>query len=282
MSDFSVSGPLTDAALAPENGKTVQLLNPILNLTEAQLFELAESIIVAILHREGEGVSPRLSVHFGMWGRMNLTYAFLKEPSGGFLEIGRCREVTEFLKLTESRPKLKYLVMIDNDEGIEWDAPLRLAAHALPIVSGVVCAYTDQKGIFACFTAKDRNGMARFPSLQLTQKLPATGLKEVVHAGTGLLCVRRDVFETLLARDEYPFLLDDETRRRSAQEGVVKKGEDIVFCERASAAGFPIYVDFSVRAVHYKTLGLGWPIEQIDPALDAAEWYPASFDARLP
>lgn len=273
-----IQGP--DPKQMLDEAEEVKQTAPLPGLTDKEFAALADSILVVIPYRAGEGIASGICTHFGMWGRIGLRVATIKDPHGGFIEMTRGGIVRLFQDVVEKNPTIKYLVMIDNDESIVWDAPLRLAQHGKPIVSGVVCGYSPERGIFACFTAKDENGVCRFPSWRETKMLPADGLIEVEQVGTGLLCVRRDVFETIQNSGEEPFFIPEDVRIESVRIGNLKKSEDICFAERAARHGFKRYVDLSVHAGHSKTLEIAWPHDCIDPDLDAIEWKPSTFDYR--
>lgn len=236
-----------------------------------QQLALGREIMVVIPHRQNEGISPSFFTAKGWWDMSGMKVGLLKDPNGGFLEITRCGMVKWFLDTCKTNPELKYLVMIDNDEGVHWHAPMLLARHDLPIVSGVVCGFSPERGMFACFTMPDSKGQPRFPSHRDTKTLPRTGLKEAHQVGTGLLCVRKDVLQTMWDSGVYPFLLPEESRRASAECGNVLKTEDIIFAEHARKFGYKSYVDFSVEAVHYKTIPLSWPRDSFTDS-DAIEW----------
>ncbi len=260
--------------------KEVKQAAPLPGLTNEEFAALAESILVVIPHRANEGINAGICTHFGMWGRIGLRVATVKDPHGGFIECTRGGIVKLFLDMADKNPKIKYLVMIDNDQGVNWDAPLLLAQHGQPIVTGVVCGYSPERGIFACFTAKDENGVCRFPSWKETKMLPAEGLIPIEQCGTGLLCVRRDVFETIQDAGEQPFFVPEDIRIESIQVGNLKKSEDICFAERAEKYGFARFVDLSVHASHQKSIPISWPQDCIDPDIEAIDWKPSTFDYR--
>ena len=273
-----IQGPNpADAVKEPEK---IRQAAPLPGLTDVEFQALADSILVVIPHRMHEGIASGICTHFGMWGRIGLRIATIKDPHGGFIEVTRGGIVRLFQEVTEKAPNVKFLVMIDNDESIEWTAPLLLAQHGLPIVSGVVCGYAPERGIFACFTAKDENGVARFPSYNETKTLPAEGLIEVEQCGTGLICVRRDVFETIQESGEEPFFIPEDIRKASVRDGNLRKSEDICFSERAKSLGFKSYVDLAVHAAHMKTISISWPQDCIDPDADAIDWKPSKFDYK--
>lgn len=258
----------------------VQTMVPLAGLSNDEFAELAASVLVVIPHRANEGIWPGIATHFGMWGRIGLRIATVKDPHGGFIECTRGGIVQLFLETAWKTPELRYLVMIDNDQTIQWDAPLRLAQHGLPICAAVVCGYNPERGIFACFTAKDENGIARFPSYRDTKFLPAEGVIEVEQTGTGLVCIRRDVLETLRDNDEEPFMIPEDIRRDGIRTGNIKKSEDICFSERASKYGFKRHVDLSIHATHHKNIPIGWPADCIDENISAIDWKPSAFDYK--
>jgi hypothetical protein len=157
--------------------------------------------------------------------------------------------------------------MIDSDEAVDASAPLLLARWGKPVVAGIICGYNTKHGVFACFTAEDENGMPRFPCANNGTILPAEGLIPAYQLGTGLMCIRYDVLETMRAKGDEPFALDDWTRKQSFAEGTLKKGEDICFSERCEKYGFDRFVDASVHGGHQKVVQIAWPNAQIDPKL---------------
>lgn len=253
---------------------------PLPEMDDKAFNELCQSIMVVILYRGQEGIHVGICEHFPRWGRMGWRLGFIRDPHGGFIEVARSGVAKFFLDTAKSFPELKYLVTIDNDQGIQWDAPIRLAAWGMPVVSGVVCGYAPERGVFACFTAKDENGVPRFPSWRDTKMIPSSGLIEAEQVGGGLVCIRRDVLETIMENGEQPYFVPESSRIQGLEEGTVKKGEDICFSERCKKYGFKRYVDFSVHAMHYKTIGLAWPDNQIDENLDAIHWNPSKFDYK--
>jgi len=263
-----------------EEAEKVTQLSPLPGLSDQEFQDLAASVLVVIPYRSGEGVNIGICNHFGMWGRIGLRVATVKDPHGGFIECTRGGIVQLFQEVCRTSQQIKYLVMIDNDEGIAWDAPLQLALHAKPVVTGVVCGYSDERGIFACFTVKDENGVARFPSWKETKTLPASGLIPIEQCGSGLVCIRRDVLDTIQEMGEEPFFVPESIRKQSVRDGQLRKSEDICFCDRAKKYGFDIFADLAVHAMHFKNIAIGWPADRIDPTIDAISWRPSVFDYK--
>jgi len=241
---------------------------------------LSREILVAIPYRAREGVNAGICIHYGLWGPLGTKVFHVVDPHGGFIEIVRCGIVRSFLDSCKIFPELKYLIMIDNDQAVEPDALLRLARHGLPVVSGIVCSASEKKGIFACITVKTRTGAAYFPTLNATGVMPAEGVVEVHQAGTGLICIRRDVLETLQSYGELPFYIPEHVRRNAAETGDLHKSEDISFADVCEKYGIKRYADLSVRAIHYKQLALFWPPDKIDATLRAEDWDVKPHDAE--
>lgn len=248
------------------------LIEPLPGMTEEEFARLAASILFVIPHRAEEGIAPGLAINFGTWARFGTPISMMKDPHGGFIEVVRAGIVRQFLEYAEDRPQIKFLVMCDSDQSIEWDAPYRLCQWDRPVVSGVICSLGANRGIFANFTVKDKNGIGRFPSYNFTGRMPAKGLVKADRLGTGLIAIRKDVLETLNQAGEIPFYIPEDVRRQGALIGTMKRGEDIVFSEQCEKYGFDRWADLSVHGVHHKNVALTWPGDGIDPNLDVSEW----------
>jgi hypothetical protein len=97
--------------------------------------------------------------------------------------------------------------------------------------------------------------------------LPSRGLLKVHSTGTGLICIKKNVIETLFSSGQIPFYIEEKMRRDAVKTGVLQLGEDTRFSQQCENAGFDRYVDFSVRAIHYKRFGVSWPSTGLDPEL---------------
>jgi hypothetical protein len=82
-----------------------------------------------------------------------------------------------------------------------------------------------------------------------TEHQQREGLQEVDAIGTGCFLIKRCVFENEYMR-KGPFM------RNWDKSGVVERGNDIRFCEKARAQGFKIYTHYDYPCDHYKTLSL--------------------------
>jgi hypothetical protein len=255
------------------SAESVQLFDPFMGLQPDEFKKLAESILVVLPHRPSEGVNKGLYQAGQIWSIIGMRSATVADEFTGFVEITRAGIVRTFLQYCADHPEVEYCVMIDNDESVDWDAPLRLAQWGKDVVSGIVCSHSEKKGgVFACVTVKDRHGIARFPTAKRTLKLPAKGLREIESAGTGLLCVHKRVLQAMVDADDAPFMIPEDVRKHCCSTGVLKLGEDMAFSERCKKYGFKMYVDFSVHAKHYKTVEISWPKQAIDSGVDAKTW----------
>lgn len=79
--------------------------------------------------------------------------------------------------------------------------------------------------------------------------LPQDGLQRVDAIGTGCFIVARRVFENPEMR-KAPFA------RKCNEDGTVDRGNDISFCERATAQGFEIWAHFDYPCMHFQELNL--------------------------
>lgn len=191
-------------------------------------------------------------------GRVVAGGAHIPVLSGAQITKTRNRIVRDFLAL-ESKPD--WLWMIDADMTFDPDLLecLVAAAHPTdrPIIGGL------------CFAYMRNNARKFWPTLyswvpgterlrRLTQ-YPADRLVPVAATGAACLLVHRTVFETLAERwsppwpwfAETPFYERDEQGQPILESGDAYS-EDITFCLRAQAAGFPVHVHTGIKLGHVK------------------------------
>ncbi len=241
----------------------------ILGLTQEEFAKLAQTICVVVLNR-GD-IKPDLGGCFPQWKVWGTEVFAPEDRFGGFVELTRAGVVRQFIHLAQEKPQLDKLVMMDGDEVVNWEAPYRLAMWDLPVVSGVVCNYTNRRGIWACFTVKDQYGVPRFPSVRFSN-LPTRGLVKAHSVGTGLLCIKKNVIEGLYEAGLHPFEIDQKTKDHAFATGVLKHGEDMAFSRQCEKLGYDRYVDLSVHATHWKTIGLVWPLNKFDEEMDPRDF----------
>ncbi len=83
------------------------------------------------------------------------------------------------------------------------------------------------------------------------------GLQKVDAIGTGCFLVNRRVFE-------HPEMRKAPFQRTFNEDGTVDKGNDIAFCERATACGFEIWCHFDYPAEHFVEL----PLNELSRAIN--------------
>lgn len=130
----------------------------------------------------------------------------------------------QFLAVRALECNATHILWIDSDMEFPADMALRLARHDLPIVAA--------------------NCMARRPPYMLTARNGAneqvhttpesTGVEKVERIGFGVVWMSTEVLRAI----EPPWF-DLEW----VPEGGIFRGEDYVFCKKAKAAGFELYVD---------------------------------------
>jgi len=241
-------------------------VDPVSGLSGDELGNLLKSVLIVIPYRGSEGVDPGLENKVSYWRGCGIAVEKAEDQFGGFIELQRAIICRNFLtSCRDEEARLDKLIMIDSDEDVAPEAPIRLAMWDLPVVSGVVASPNSKRGITANFTVKDKYGVPRFPSVRHTKMLPTKGLLKVHSTGAGLLCIKKQVLETIFASGDIPFYLDEELRREAVKTGVLKLGEDTKFSQQCAKHGFDRYVDLSVHAVHYKRVGVCWPTTGLDP-----------------
>lgn len=133
---------------------------------------------------------------------------------------------------------MEWLLFIDDDHAFKHDLLLRLLAHDVPIVGSL---YLQRMLPFSPIAYSHKTEDDYYIPIDLTS-LPDTGLVEVQAVGTGGMLIRTEVFREL----EYPWF----------EHG--RASEDLIFCDRAREAGFPIYCDLGSRLGHF-TVSAIWP-----------------------
>lgn len=252
----------------------------LVGLARDEFEEVAKSVLVMVLHRPSEGLNAGYFNNAGPWAFYGTLFGAVADQWGGIMDITRCNMATTFLEIISSRPNVEYLCMMDADQNVPWDAPYRLARWKKGIVTGVVCSMHHQRGIYANILVEDDKGISRFPTFHKTKVIPGKGLREIRACGSGLVCIHKSVFEKILDSGEWPFKIPDEIRTDCCKNGVLKKSEDIYFCEQARNNGFKVFVDFSVRAVHYKVTPIDWPFDAVEHAMNPNDWNVAPGDYR--
>jgi hypothetical protein len=148
------------------------------------------------------------------------------------------------------------LMWIDSDMAFEPSSVARLRAHGLPLVCGLYPAKVDRH-----LTSQLAPEVRRLTFGQ------GGGLVEVLHAATGFLHTRREVYLDIQQQLQLPVC-----NQRQGQpivpfflplivpDGVGHwyLGEDYAFCERARLCGYRIFADTTIRLQHIGIYGYSW------------------------
>ncbi len=115
-----------------------------------------------------------------------------------------------------------HVLFVDDDQMFPADAIHRLMAHDLDIVGANIVRKE----------ANPRTNSRKLNSTECAWTLPdSTGIEEVDYNGTGLMLVKREVFEKM--GDDKWFFYDIDK----------KIGEDVYFCWKAKELGYKVYID---------------------------------------
>jgi GT2 family glycosyltransferase len=180
----------------------------------------------------------------------------MRSGSGGIVEARN--QVHE--QVADLDASIQWLFWIDADMGFEADALDRLLAAAdpveRPVVGGLCFAWKeiqpDGMSGYHCVSrptifdwVEHPDGHKRFTGVV---DYPRNELVQCAGTGTAFLLVHRSVIEAVGANVEEQGRWFD---RIKGSDGS-KLGEDISFCVRVTAAGFPIHVHTGIRTNHLK------------------------------
>ena len=82
------------------------------------------------------------------------------------------------------------------------------------------------------------------------------GLQKVDAIGTGCFIIARRVFE-------HPRMQKAPFMRNWNKQGIIIRGNDIAFCDRARRCGFEIWAHFDYLCDHFKRISMLWMIEAV-------------------
>lgn len=174
--------------------------------------------------------------------------------NGLYVDQNRNNAVRMFLQ-----SDCEWALSLDTDIGFEPDVPYRLLEQAhpelRPIVSALYCgriATFAENGaalpprIVPMFFNRRPNGMYH------TVEALKTVTQEIDGIGMGCALIHRRVFESFPNQDgARPWFACED--RRPEGFGAQLIGEDLIFCERAKAAGFRIFGDSRIQVSHEKS-----------------------------
>jgi hypothetical protein len=172
-----------------------------------------------------------------------------------------------------------WLFMVDADMGFEPDTLDRLLAVAdpveRPVVGGLAFAYKEQgmdglNGTRAVPlpTILDWHDTPEGGGFKGRLHYPVNALVRTGATGAACILIHRTVLESI--RDQFGETWFD---RIMGPEGL--RGEDVSFCMRVGAAGFPTYVHTGIRTNHQKTIFVSetdfWTSFEAPPATERVD-----------
>lgn len=140
------------------------------------------------------------------------------------------------------------MLFIDADVVVNADAILRLFALSLDkdVTTGIYPRRGSDRKFFLDYYL-DENGALEFD---------ANGLLRIRRIGTGFMMIQRHVLETMIAKHPewaYNNNVTNRTEHAVFDLGIVDGeyyGEDYLFCDRAAADGFTVFLDPSISLPH--------------------------------
>ena len=143
------------------------------------------------------------------------------------------------------------LLFVDADVVVSADAILRLMALSLDkdITAGIYPRRGMDRKFFLDYYLDENGGL----------EFDANGMMRVKRIGTGFMMIQRHVLETMVAKHPewaYENNVDNRTDYAVFDLGLVNGeyyGEDYLFCDRAAADGFTVFLDPSISLPHVGT-----------------------------
>lgn len=214
----------------------------------------------SVTHSFSESLQQLLFYDMAHKGRV-MEGGFFKVSCGtdGLVEA-RNKAVAAFLETDETG----WLLWADTDMGFKPDSLERLIASADPVdrpIVGGLCFANKQIGVDGYGGYRTAARVTIMDWLKPAEDQPATftgrswyppdTLVSCAGTGSAFILIHRSVFAKIEA--EYG---PNWYARIRGDDGLLI-GEDLSFCMRANALGFPIHVDTSVKTTHMKTVWLG-------------------------
>jgi hypothetical protein len=158
--------------------------------------------------------------------------------------------VQAFLSQRLNVKPLTHLLMIDSDTVPPVDAPFRLIARDVDVVSGMtpIANRNKETGELEfydnCFESVEKDKEEKVLKTNIAQR--GTGLRQILRCGAACLLVKRHVFESLTP-PFFRFEMDETGTKHT-------RSEDIYFCDSVKDKGYVLYADTDVVCQHNKQL----------------------------
>lgn len=143
----------------------------------------------------------------------------------------------------------EWVFFVDDDMVFPSNHLLKLLAHDLPVVASLYLNRTPPYGVMAYNSSEVINGLRMWKPVTLAGA-PATGVAQIVAAGTAGMLVHTNVFKKI----EYGTWFEHPNST-----------DDLAFSQRVIEAMFPIHLDLDARMGHI-SLHEVWPVYN-------EEWY---------
>ena len=170
----------------------------------------------------------------------------MSQPSEPFVDNARNILIDRFMATDK-----EWFLSVDTDIVLPEHAVTRLLSRGLPLVGALINVNTNPPSpqIYQRMRVYEKlsEGLPWGSATFLIDKEWEPGdLVKADATGAGCLLIHRDVFDKIPGKSPARWFHHD-------FRGNIWFGEDMVFCERAAAAGFQLYIDTSVKAGHLKT-----------------------------
>jgi hypothetical protein len=209
-----------------------------------------------------------------------LTFDLLTSMNESLVTRARNRLVRLFLDSDAT-----HLLFIDADIGFDPYTPFRLLLHNQPVVCGSypmkgvawdqlvgqTITSPDQARELATVTVTNFDGAdSPLGATQLRTEGPLVAVKD---AGTGFMCIRRDVIETMVDRLDVAYTSDDPSLPgtwHAIFDCAIRDGrylsEDYMFCRRWQDLGGTVWLDPAITLDHVGTFtfqGVPSPVAEL-------------------
>lgn len=202
--------------------------------------QLGKSVLSGLI-----GVSCSVEARYSAFSEC---LANLSKPDGAFvlfkpgIDIGANRNAIVRHALSG---QYDWVWFVDDDMAFVVDHLEHLLSHNQPVVASL---YLNRKPPIFPVAFNRRTEVEGQPVWQPISLAgaPNHGLAEIIAAGTGGMLVRSEVFRAI----EYDTWFDHH-----------QSTDDLAFCQRVHAAGFPIFLDLGATMGHISTYEV-WPVRQ--------------------
>ncbi len=193
----------------------------------------AEHILVGMPLTPNYQVDSRVVSQLEVWNSKDGIHTYY--PSSCATELGRDKIVEMAMYM---RPRPTHILFVDYDVLPRKNTLNKLLEHDKDIISGVYPTIQNCE-ISWCLSREEP-----FVSMPIND-LPNNPFKAKTICN-GMMLVKTEVFDKL----KWPYW------KNEFNQGALKTGEDIYFCQKARAAGYDLWVDPHIKCNHFKTVDL--------------------------